>query len=355
MALIKCEECHHDMSDKAKQCPYCGFIRQEKIICSECNTENKENNKICKNCGAPIKRNIHINFDLIKSKKLIIPIIVIIICLLIFTGYNMLFNNKNGMLASVETKMWNMVQEEVAKNLKQPDSAEFEDISKVRFFLVKENTYEVIGIVKGKNAMGVTVSNNFVATVSMENEKPIKVTNVEFVGDETLRNKITTNEELNDRLENNKPFLTVQELEQEIKKQPLYVENAIYQDASKFYSSSSMLQAVIYNNSNVSIKNVEVGFVAWDKNKLPVLIKGWASSSNGKYFSSLTYDAINLLPQKRYNGINGDNYYGLRVDEDLDITYLKAIVISYEDFDGSIWTNPLLIDFKNLYENKKLD
>lgn len=355
MALIKCEECKHDMSDKAKQCPYCGYVRKVKIICNDCNYENEQGSKVCKNCGAPLKKKININFSAIKSKKIIIIFTVILCCILLFMGYKVFFNKNNGLLTSTETKIWNMVKEEVANHLKQPDSAEFEDISKVRFFLVKENTYEVIGIVKGKNAMGVTVSNNFVATVSMENEKPIKVTSVEFVGDETLRNKITTNEELNDRIENNKPFLTVQELEQEIKKQPLYAENAIYQDASKFYGSSSILQAVIYNNSNVSIKNVEVGFVAWDKNKLPVLIKGWASSSNGKYFSSLTYDAINLLPQKRYNGINGDNYYGLRVDEDLDITYLKAIVVSYEDFDGSIWTNPLLLDFKNLYENKKLD
>lgn len=56
MALIKCEECRKDISDKAKQCPYCGYVKKIKIICNECGSENEQNSKICSNCGCPITR-----------------------------------------------------------------------------------------------------------------------------------------------------------------------------------------------------------------------------------------------------------------------------------------------------------
>jgi hypothetical protein len=360
MALIKCEECKKEMSDMAKQCPNCGFIQKKKIICYECNAENDENTKSCTKCGAPIKSKINVkllNLDLRKkfdNKKVVIPTVTILSILLIFTCYTIFFSNGKGLLVNTENKIWYMVQEEVANNLKQPDSAEFEDISKVRFFLINDDTYEVVGIVKGKNAIGVSVSNNFVATVKMNDGKPIEVTDVEFLGDETLRKRITTNEELEDRLENGQQFLTAKELDEEIKRQPLFVESAVYQDASKFYGSNAMLQAILYNNSDISVKNAEVAFVAWDKNKLPIQIKGWLSSSDGSYFSTLSLDTINLMPKQRYNGRSGDTYYGMRIDNNIDVSYLKAIVVSFEDFDGNIWYNPLLLDFKNLYENKKL-
>ena len=33
---------------------------------------------------------------------------------------------------------------------------------------------------------------------------------------------------------------------------------------------------------------------------------------------------------------------------------VKAIVASYTDFDGNTWTNPVLEDWQNAYENKPL-
>lgn len=288
----------------------------------------------------------------LKMKKIAIPTIIILLALLIFGGYLILFNNGKGLLASNESKMWSMVQPVVAKKLKEPSSAEFEDISKVKFFQINDDTYEVIGIVKGKNNFGAMVPENFVATVTTNNGKPIKVTEVLILSNDELKKRTDTAEELEKRVENKQSFLTAEELEEKIKQQPLYVENAIYQDASKFYSGA-MLQAVLYNNSEVSIKNAEIAFVAWDKNKLPIEIKS-QYSSKGSYFSTLTFDTINLMPQQRYNGRSGDTYYGMRVDENLDVSHLKAIVVSYEDFDGNIWYNPLILDFKNLYENNKL-
>ena len=52
MAMIKCTECGKDISDKAKNCPYCGKVFLEEvpvvkvIICSECETVLSESDKV---------------------------------------------------------------------------------------------------------------------------------------------------------------------------------------------------------------------------------------------------------------------------------------------------------------------
>lgn len=85
MALIRCEECGKEISDKAKQCPNCGFVKKIKIICSECNFENDSKNKICQNCGSPLESNkqnsINLKEFIFKSKFkfFIIGIIVIVL------------------------------------------------------------------------------------------------------------------------------------------------------------------------------------------------------------------------------------------------------------------------------------
>lgn len=84
MALAKCEECKHDMSDKAKQCPYCGYVKKIKIICSDCGCENEPDSKICSNCGCPLTTKHNNLFNSIKQKLLSKRIIVIIGIVLIF-------------------------------------------------------------------------------------------------------------------------------------------------------------------------------------------------------------------------------------------------------------------------------
>ena len=60
------------------------------------------------------------------------------------------------------------------------------------------------------------------------------------------------------------------------------------------------------------------------------------------------------MPGETYTGITGDTFYGMQVDSNLDISHLKAVVISFEDFEGNVWQNPNVLDFKNLYEGKPL-
>ena len=55
MALIKCPECGHDMSDKAAQCPHCGFSVGEKKFCSFCGEKIDKECIVCPKCGRQVQ------------------------------------------------------------------------------------------------------------------------------------------------------------------------------------------------------------------------------------------------------------------------------------------------------------
>ena len=40
MAMIKCPECGHQVSDKAKSCPNCGAPIDTKVYCPNCGSSN---------------------------------------------------------------------------------------------------------------------------------------------------------------------------------------------------------------------------------------------------------------------------------------------------------------------------
>ena len=55
MALIKCSECHKEVSSSAKVCPHCG-IKLSIKVCPECGTNVSENDSTCPKCGFPIQK-----------------------------------------------------------------------------------------------------------------------------------------------------------------------------------------------------------------------------------------------------------------------------------------------------------
>ena len=55
MALIKCKECGHEVSDKALTCPNCGCPIEKRLVCDECGAELSPIGKVCPNCGNPIQ------------------------------------------------------------------------------------------------------------------------------------------------------------------------------------------------------------------------------------------------------------------------------------------------------------
>lgn len=77
MALIKCNECGNEISDKTKTCIHCGNpIKLKKILtCSECGQIINKKDKICEKCGNPLTN----------KKKTIKNIIFILIGALILT------------------------------------------------------------------------------------------------------------------------------------------------------------------------------------------------------------------------------------------------------------------------------
>ena len=82
MALVKCTECGHDMSDHAKLCPNCGF-QNDSIICPECGTIISNDTESCTNCGYTLKliqnNDIVVN-DRGKNHSLAIISLIISIC-----------------------------------------------------------------------------------------------------------------------------------------------------------------------------------------------------------------------------------------------------------------------------------
>lgn len=87
MALIKCNECGKEISDKAKVCPHCGF-ENNLIICPECKKEIKNNVNTCPHCGYEMQK----KNKQVKNKFSIGIKIWLILCVVACFSYYFLVN-----------------------------------------------------------------------------------------------------------------------------------------------------------------------------------------------------------------------------------------------------------------------
>jgi len=142
------------------------------------------------------------------------------------------------------------------------------------------------------------------------------------------------------------------QIEAEISAQPVYVTGASLIVQSDEYKGlyPDLLQATIINNSQDDVKDALIAFMAWDSNNLPVLIKGQFDFNAATYVRQVNYTGVNMVPR----GTFGDNF-GMKLDSSVEnIATVKAIVVSYETFDGKTWTNPLYDQYVEQYAGKKL-
>lgn len=137
---------------------------------------------------------------------------------------------------------------------------------------------------------------------------------------------------------------------QDTSKVDITVLETIYTVQDEEYKSlyPDLLQAIIQNNTDRDIKDAVIAFVAWDVNNLPVKLRGTIDFGDGSYIKEVSYNGINLIGGATY----GENS-GFEIDESINVDEFKAIVISYEDFDGETWDNPYYKNFKEKYEGKK--
>ena len=153
--------------------------------------------------------------------------------------------------------------------------------------------------------------------------------------------------------EDNENSTTINEVElsAQIDAQEFKVIGTNYLVQSEEYKTlyPDMLTVTLINGTTLDIKNAVIAFAAWDANGLPVKIKGNIDFSDGAYIREVDYSDINMIPGSTY----GDGT-GFSIDENCKITSFKAIVASYEAFDGTKWINPLYEDWRKLYEGVKI-
>ena len=149
--------------------------------------------------------------------------------------------------------------------------------------------------------------------------------------------------------------LTQDEIETLISKQEVRVTLSKRIEQDKYFKTlyPDLLQVVIFNYSEYDVRNAKIAIVAYDKNNLPVLLKSANNILDEKeYLKIVSWDAINLIAG---GNVGNDKGYAVSEDTSKSIITVRAIVVSYETFDGKTWKNPYYEDWKEAFVGKKLE
>lgn len=145
--------------------------------------------------------------------------------------------------------------------------------------------------------------------------------------------------------------LTASEVEAQLAEQSVKVISTEYiiQDDRLKNLYPDFMAATVENKSGKTIKNLSIGYIAWDENSLPVKISA-KGVANSYYYVEIDAENANILDGETW-AEKGVEISGTTKS---DISQFKAIVVSYTDYDGNKWENPLLKDWQTVYENKPL-
>ena len=165
--------------------------------------------------------------------------------------------------------------------------------------------------------------------------------------------KTLTNEMLNIDKEFD-PVEKLNSLNTDLKKENAYV------TSSSFYKNEEegdvFLTSNIKNNLDKSIGSIKVAFVAWDKDGKPIMIKSASGNTADSYVKEINMGETTIAKGEEFLGDTEKNVFGLRVSsEQTNINYVKAIVISYVDEDGTSWNNPYYYSWKNIFSGQVLE
>lgn len=135
-----------------------------------------------------------------------------------------------------------------------------------------------------------------------------------------------------------------------INQQQLTVTSAkiLVQDSEYKSLYPDMMQVIVKNISNKTVKSYEMGLLAYDSNGLPIKIKREISISEDYEFVGNANDA-NILPNKSYGSENGWN-----LDSQHGISKIIACTKSVTYYDGSTWDNEYYDYWIDEYKNKPM-
>lgn len=111
-----------------------------------------------------------------------------------------------------------------------------------------------------------------------------------------------------------------------------------------------MLSTYVKNLSDKTIRNLEVGILAYDSNGLPIKIRLDRLSSEGVYEFTGIADDANIVP----NGIFGEGV-GWKLDETHGISKTIANVKNVTFFDGETWYNEYYDTWLDEHKEKPLN
>ena len=147
-------------------------------------------------------------------------------------------------------------------------------------------------------------------------------------------------EEVTEEAEEN---YTPSELDEQIEAQDCHVKKTKYVVQSEEYKAlyEDLIIGYVENNTGETIKNLEVAYAAWDEDGLPIIL------DYDEYVLPVDLNGVNLKDGETLKD------QGLAVDSQLaekgTIKKCKSIVVSYEDFSGNKWENPLYENWKYIY------
>lgn len=149
----------------------------------------------------------------------------------------------------------------------------------------------------------------------------------------------------------------IREKEKQEKMSKAQTEQLLVVDSCRISEQSSqwkalypdMLQAFVTNKSDKTVKNMNVGFLAYDSNGYPLKIKTQFSYSGGNFEFTGNADNINLVSGAQFGAS-----VGWKLDEKHGISTIKACVKDATFYDGTTWNNPYYQYWIEQYKEKQI-